>query len=81
MTMSMGQEKKRISERLERLGAEREKLSAELNELEIAERVLHASRIKRLKPRSWRQRDRRTLERRSQRSTERKANDRCRPYR
>ncbi|MGC1889963.1 MAG: hypothetical protein WA709_28365 [Stellaceae bacterium] len=36
----MGQEKKRISERLERLGAEREKLSAELNELEIAERVL-----------------------------------------
>jgi hypothetical protein len=36
----MGQEKERISERLERLDAEREKLSAQLNELEIAERVL-----------------------------------------
>ena len=40
MTILMGQEKKRISERLERLDAEGEKLSAELNELEIAERVL-----------------------------------------
>ena len=40
MTMLMGQEKQRISERLERLDAEREKLSAQLNELEIAERVL-----------------------------------------
>jgi hypothetical protein len=40
MTTSMGQEKQRISERLERLDAEREKLSAQLNELEIAERVL-----------------------------------------
>ena len=40
MTMLMGQEKQRISERLERLDAEREKLSAQLNELETAERVL-----------------------------------------
>jgi hypothetical protein len=40
MTTLMGQEKQRISERLERLDAEREKLSAQLNELEIAERVL-----------------------------------------
>jgi hypothetical protein len=36
----MGQEKQRIAERLERLDAEREKLSAQLYELEIAERVL-----------------------------------------
>jgi prefoldin subunit 5 len=36
----MGQEKQRISERIERLDAEREKLSAQLNELEITERVL-----------------------------------------
>ena len=40
MTTLMGQEKQRISERLERLDAEREKLSAQLNELEMAERVL-----------------------------------------
>jgi hypothetical protein len=40
MTTSMGQEKMRISKRLERLDAEREKLSVHLNELEIAERVL-----------------------------------------
>ena len=40
MTTLMGQEKMRISQRLERLDAEREKLSAQLNELEIAERVL-----------------------------------------
>jgi len=40
MTMLMGQEKQRISERLERLIAEREKLSTQLTELEIAERVL-----------------------------------------
>jgi hypothetical protein len=38
--MLIGQEKQRISERLERLVAEREKLSAHFNELEIAERVL-----------------------------------------
>jgi predicted transcriptional regulator len=38
--MLMGQEKQRISERLERLAVEREKLSTQLNELEIAERVL-----------------------------------------
>jgi len=36
----MGQEKQRISERLARLNAEQEKLSAQLNELEVAERVL-----------------------------------------
>jgi hypothetical protein len=35
----MGQEKQRISERLARLDAKREKLSAQINELEIAERV------------------------------------------
>jgi hypothetical protein len=34
------QEKRRISERLARLGAEREKLGDQLNELEIAERAL-----------------------------------------
>ena len=36
----IGQEKQRISERLARLDAEREKLGTQLNELEIAERVL-----------------------------------------
>jgi len=36
----MEQEKQRISQRLARLDAEREKLSGELDELEIAERVL-----------------------------------------
>ena len=40
MPMLMGQEKQRIFERLQRLDTEREKLSAQLNELEIAERVL-----------------------------------------
>jgi hypothetical protein len=40
MTTLMEQEKQRISERLARLDAEREKLSGQLNELEIAERVL-----------------------------------------
>jgi hypothetical protein len=40
MTSSMEQEKMRLSERLERLDAEREKLKVQLNELEIAERVL-----------------------------------------
>lgn len=40
MTRSMGQEQERISERIERLDAEREKLGAQLKELEIAERVL-----------------------------------------
>jgi hypothetical protein len=36
----IGQEKQRISERLARLDAERAKLADQLNELEIAERVL-----------------------------------------
>ena len=40
MTRSMGQEQERISERIERLDAEREKLGAQLKELEIAERIL-----------------------------------------
>ena len=40
MTRLMGEEKQRISERIERLDAEREKLRAQLNELEITERVL-----------------------------------------
>jgi hypothetical protein len=40
MTTSMGEEKQRISERLARLDAEREKLDTQLDELEIAERVL-----------------------------------------
>ena len=40
MTRLMGHEKQRISERIERLDAEREKLSGQLNELEIAERVV-----------------------------------------
>jgi hypothetical protein len=37
----IGQEKQKVSERLARLDAEREKLSAQLSELEIAERVLN----------------------------------------
>jgi transposase len=36
----IGQEKQKVSERLARLDAERAKLSAQLNELEVAERVL-----------------------------------------
>ena len=40
MTTLMEQEKQRISERLARLDAERTKLGDQLNELEIAERVL-----------------------------------------
>jgi hypothetical protein len=36
----IGQEKQKVSERLARLDAEREKLTAQLNELEVAERVL-----------------------------------------
>ena len=36
----IGQEKQKVSERLARLVAEREKLGAQLNELEVAERVL-----------------------------------------
>jgi hypothetical protein len=36
----IGQEKQKVMERLARLDADREKLSAQLNELEIAERVL-----------------------------------------
>ena len=36
----IGQEKQRISERLARVDAERTKLSEQLNELEVAERVL-----------------------------------------
>src|ERR1700751_338344 len=40
MTSSMGEEKQRISERLARLDAEREKLDTQLDELEIAESVL-----------------------------------------
>ena len=40
MATLMEQEKQRISQRLARLDAEREKLSGTLDELEIAERVL-----------------------------------------
>src|SRR5438552_13519338 len=40
MLDDIGQEKQRISERLARLDAERTKVGAQLNELEIAERVL-----------------------------------------
>ena len=36
----IGQEKQKVSERLARLDAEREKLAAQLNELEVAERVM-----------------------------------------
>lgn len=36
----LGQEKQRLSERLARIDAEREKIAAQLNELEVAERVL-----------------------------------------
>lgn len=39
-TEEIGQEKQRISERLARLDADRAKLAEQLNELEIAERVL-----------------------------------------
>ena len=46
MTTLMEQEKQRISQRLARLDAEREKLSGELDELEIAGRVLARFRRK-----------------------------------
>ena len=46
MTTLMEQEKQRISQRLTRLDAEREKLSGELDELEIAGRVLARFRRK-----------------------------------
>lgn len=36
----IGQEKQRLAERLARLDSEREKIAAQLNELEVAERVL-----------------------------------------
>lgn len=36
----IGQEKQRLAERLARLDSEREKVAAQLNELEVAERVL-----------------------------------------
>jgi hypothetical protein len=36
----IGQEKQRLAERLAKLDSEREKLAAQLNELEVAERVL-----------------------------------------
>jgi hypothetical protein len=39
-TEEIGQEKQKVMERLARLDADREKLAAQLNELEIAERVL-----------------------------------------
>jgi hypothetical protein len=48
----MEQEKQRISERLARLDAEREKLSGQLDELEIAERVLARFGERRLRPSS-----------------------------
>jgi hypothetical protein len=51
MTTLMEQEKQRISERLARLDAEREKLSGQLDELEIAERVLARFGERRLQPR------------------------------
>jgi hypothetical protein len=40
MTRLMGREKQRISERIERLDAERKELSGRLNERETAERVV-----------------------------------------
>jgi hypothetical protein len=80
MTILMGQEKKRISERLERLDAEREKLSAELNELEIAERVLARFEGKTAKTTKL-ERARLANTAAAGKSTERKANDRCPPYR
>jgi len=40
MTRLMGREKQRISERIERLDAERKELSGQLNELETAEPVV-----------------------------------------
>jgi hypothetical protein len=39
-TEEIGQEKQKVMERLARLDADREKLASQLNELEIAERVL-----------------------------------------
>ena len=55
MTRLMGQEQKRISERIERLDAEREKLGAQLKELEIAERVLKRFGRKRAQPETGRE--------------------------
>jgi len=81
MTILVGQEKRRISERLERLDAEREKLNAELNELGIAERVLarfegktgKTTKLERARPANTAA----TVGK----NTERKANDRFWPYR
>ena len=64
MTSSMGEEKQRISERLARLDAEREKLDTQLDELEIAERVLARLVGKRVQPRSGGEHPRRSLRRR-----------------
>jgi hypothetical protein len=52
----IGQEKQKVSERLARLDAEREKLGAQLNELEVAERVL--TRFGRVQPAERRRRGR-----------------------
>jgi len=72
----MEQEKQRISQRLARLDAEREKLSGELDELEIAERVLARLGGKRLQPRSKgehaREKRRRVLPRRVEAEANRK---------
>ena len=52
----IGQEKQKVSERLARLDAEREKLGAQLNELEVAERVL--TRFGKVQPTERRRRGR-----------------------
>jgi hypothetical protein len=52
----IGQEKQKVSERLARLDAEREKLGAQLSELEVAERVL--TRFGRVQPTERRRRGR-----------------------
>ena len=52
MLDEIGQEKQRISERLARLDGERTKLGDQLNELEIAERILTRFGGKRRRPRS-----------------------------
>ena len=76
MTTSMEQEKQRISERLARLDAEREKLGTQLDELESPSVFWHDSVGKRVQPRSGGDYPRRSLLRRPVRNAEREAANR-----
>jgi hypothetical protein len=77
----IGQEKQKVSERLARLDAEREKLGAQLNELEVAERVL--TRFGRVETTERRRRDdpREPRRRRPRHAVEPRLRSRHRPCR